>query len=355
MKVLHAIFSFQTGGSETMLIDIINQQCRKASVSLIIVNNKVNVNLLETIDKRVNIFLLHRKESAKLQLFRIYIRINKILNTIAPDVIHCHDNKLYPFFINRKKKTCLTVHNVNLSVLFLNRYRKLFAISTAVQEDIKKRAGADAKIIYNGIEIDQYQPRNDYRFDTTKEEFKIVQVSRLFPEQKGQHIAVRSFEIFKKQYPGKNIKLYFVGGGDALAELQKLAIQYNVQNNIVFLGQVDRIWVKNNLQNYHLLIQPSLFEGFGLTVIEGLACGLPVIASDLDGPEEISGLLGAGLLARPNDPVDLAEKIRLVYESYLSGNILNTNCLLVNKKELDLFDIRTTADNYLKEYSSVSP
>ena len=351
MKIIHVIFSFYVGGAETMLVDILNRQCQEASVGLIIVNSKVNRNLLDTIDKRVNIYLLNRKESNKIQLLSAFFKINQILNKINPDVIHCHINRLFPFFIKWRKKTCLTVHNVNLSTLFLKNYRTVFAISRTVQEDIAKRTGIFAPIVYNGIEIEQYKRRITYNFNKEEEVFQIVLLSRLFPEQKGQHIAMQSIRILKKQ--DLNVKLYLIGGGDQteLNQLKKLAIEYGIENEVEFAGQVDREWIKNNLKNFHLLIQPSLYEGFGITVIEGFACGLPVIASNLDGPKEIMETLHSGLLIKPNDPVDLAEKINQVIYAYINEEM---DTKYISGDNLHIFDIQTTVENYMRLYLNQS-
>ena len=350
MKIVHSIFSFQVGGAETMLIDIINQQCKEASVSLIIVNDKVNINLLNTIDKNVNIFLINRKESNKIQLFTTFFKINRIVKKINPDAIHCHDNKLFPFYLFWGGKIYITVHNVRLSTFFLKNYKKIFAISTAVQEDVQKRTGIFAPIVYNGIEIKQYKQRNEYKFNEADEVFKIVLLSRLFPEQKGQHIAIQAIRILKKQ--GLKIKLCLIGGGnpDEFIRLKALALEHDVENQVEFFEQVDRQWIKNNLKDYHLLIQPSLFEGFGITIIEGFACGLPVIASNLDGPKEICHLLSAGLLVYPNDPEDLSEKILQVYHSYILNSLKDNNYVLQDKNKLTIFDIKKTAKSYLKHY-----
>ncbi|GHT63973.1 hypothetical protein AGMMS50239_20860 [Bacteroidia bacterium] len=74
MKIIHSIFTFAIGGAETMLADIINQQCKSASVNFIIVNDKINPDLLQAIDQRVNVFLLNRKESHKFQLLSAYLK-----------------------------------------------------------------------------------------------------------------------------------------------------------------------------------------------------------------------------------------------------------------------------------------
>ena len=350
MKILHSIFSFNTGGAETMLVDIINQQCKTESVSLLIVNDKLNKSLLETIDKRVDVFLIGRKESNKLQLFSAFWQIIVILNKIRPDVIHCHDNKLFMLFITLRKKTVLTVHDTNLSCRFLKHYRQIFAVSNAVKEDVKKRANVDAQLVYNGIEISEYKHRTDY---THKLLFKIVQISRLDIKHKGQHIAIQAVAYLTEKYPEANFTLSLIGDGEDKEKLKALAVENRVEDRIVFPGQKSRSWIKEHLQDFDVLIQPSLHEGFGLTIIEGLAAGLPVIASNLDGPKEILDFLKVGLTVEAGNPIDLAEKIRKVQNDYVLGNLLNSNYLINNKKQLATFAIQTTVVRYIDHYKNI--
>ena len=350
MKIIHSIFTFTIGGAETMLADIINQQCKSASVNLIVVNDKINSNLLQTVNQQVNVFLLNREESNKFQLLQTWLKIRKIVKKINPDVIHCHDNKLFPFFATWRKKTCLTVHAMNLPTLFLKQYRKIFAISTPVQQDIKKRTGIEAEVIYNGIEIENYVSRTNYDFNLQTDVFRIILISRLCPSIKGQDIAIEALRFLLKKHPGMNIELYFIGDGEGLELLKELAIQRDMDKHIFFQGQTDRTWIKKNLKDFMLLLQPSLYEGFGLTIVEGFVSGLPVIASNIDGPKEIMNMLNAGILVNPGDAADLAEKIEKVYESYVSGNILHSGFLVKDKKQLEVFDIQRTAQNYLEKY-----
>jgi glycosyltransferase involved in cell wall biosynthesis len=352
MTILHPLFSLRTGGIETMLVDIINHQCRTANVALLIIKDQIDLPLLQAIDPRVSIFLLNKKGNAKLHFPSTFLRIQTIVKQLSPDVIHCHENTVLPFFIRWKHKTCLTLHATFVPTLFLKQYRKLFAISKAVQEKIKQRAGVDSQVIYNGIDLPHYQPRTTYSFNPATESFLIVQVSRLDPAQKGQPIAIQALHLLLKQHPNLPIHLHFVGSGPALPELQALTAQLHLQNHITFLGQKDRNWIKTHLQHYHLLIQPSLFEGFGLTVVEGLAAGLPILASDLDGPREIIHLLRAGLLTPPNDPAALAANIHTIYQSYLSNTLKTNRYILPDPQQLSLFDVRHTAAAYLAAYPS---
>lgn len=350
MKIVHAIFSFMIGGAETMLVDIINEQSKTDSVSLIIINSNVDKELLKTLDKNIPVYLLDRNPGNKFALPKVFFNVRKIISKINPDVIHCHDNKLFPFFSQWRKKTCVTVHGVTHSLIFLNRFRAVFSISGAVMKNLKARGNVNSILVYNGINIDQYKVKTDYSFNIDTDEIKIIQIGRLFPQWKGQDFAIRSLSFLVKKYPNANIKLYFVGAGDGLKELENLTEKYKLQDRIVFLGKVDRDWVKNNLYKYSIMIQPSVFEGFGLTIIEGIASGLPVIATNIYGPKEILEKLDAGLLILPEDSKDLTEKISWVIDDYISGDIRNKKYMLQDRSQLRQFDIRETSSNYLLKY-----
>lgn len=352
MNIIHAIYSFQTGGAETMLIDIINEQCQSNSVTLIVINDKINENLLSSINKKIKIILLKRKPGNKISLIKTFFRLNKIIALLQPDIIHCHDNNLFPFFIRWKNRTVITIHNVNRSKAFLGNYKKIFAISDAVKKDIKSRTNLKAKIVYNGIHVDEYLPRTEYDFDFPSE-FGIVLLGRLFLQQKGHDIAIEALSHVLKKHKNSNIQLYFIGSGEDENKLHKLTDFFDLTNNVHFLGLRSRSWVKENLKNFMLLIQPSRYEGFGLTVLEGISCGLPVIVSNLDGPKEILENLNTGLFVAPNNPRDLADKINIIIDSYINNSIEKSSYILKDRESLKKFDIKNTANNYIEEYKKI--
>ena len=350
MKVLHVIFQFTVGGAETMLVDIANEQCKTADVYILIINDQIYEQLLQSFDKRVTIILINRKRGNKIQLISTFFKIQKLLSSIKPDAIHCHNNNLIYLFPFHREKTCVTVHSVNLSNKYLSYYGKIFAISKAVKIDLKERSNIESVLVYNGIKLDDFKQRIKYNFNPTLDEFKIIQIGRLSARQKAQDIAIKSISILAKTNPEINIQIYFLGEGESLEMLQKLAEDYQVNDKVTFMGLCPYEWVKCNLHNYSLLIHPSTFEGFGLTVIEGFASGLPVIAGNVDGPKEILEQLNAGLLVQPSDPEDLANKIRTIANSYISGEIDNSNYIIQNREELNMFDVKTTANRYLENY-----
>lgn len=344
MKIVHCIFSFKTGGAETMLVDIVNEQCKLSNVSIIIINNIYDKYLLGKIDSRVDVFFVNRLASSK--CFYPIFKLNTKLLKIKPDVVHCHNHNIIPLFLpNIRKKTVLTLHDIGINVKYLKLYKKLFAISNIVQLDLKNRTGLDSIIIYNGISNDKITKRIS---NSLKESYRIVQISRLNHIKKGQHILIEAIKILIEM-GFRNIQLDFIGDGESEEYLRIMVANYNLENHINFLGNKTRDDIYNILKDYDLLIQPSLYEGFGLTVVEGMAAGIPTLVSNIDGPIEIIDNGNYGYFFETGSPESLAAMIKMVLIESDKKNIQ-----LVVEKALNrvssLYDIKNTALNYLRAY-----
>ena len=292
MKIVHMIMAFETGGSETMLVDILNLQVEKFEVSLIIVNNLYSNKLLAKIDARVKIFLLNRKPSS-LNVFNI-LRLNYWSLRLNADVIHFHNPAILSALLTGKK-TVLTLHDVLTRSLKkdpnfmekLEKFNYVCAISDCVKYDILSNGFSrpeDVIVVDNGISVDHI--RND-KAHKKYEGFKIIQVSRLEHDKKGQHILLRAVSELVNNHGVENISVDFVGSGDSRKYLEKLAKDLQLEEHVNFLGLRDRDYIYSTLSDYDLFVQPSLFEGFGLTVAEAMAAKTPVLVSNIDGPMEI--------------------------------------------------------------------
>jgi glycosyltransferase involved in cell wall biosynthesis len=95
--------------------------------------------------------------------------------------------------------------------------------------------------------------------------------------------------------------------------LVRLAQRLNVAERIVWLEAVERKGVVTLIQAAGALLQPSVYEGFGLPVVEAMACGCPVVASDIAPFREIAG--GAAILFPPDDLGKFADALRDVVNS----------------------------------------
>ena len=347
MKIVHLIYSFNTGGAETMLVDIANEQVKQAEVSIVIINKVYNMALVEKIDKRVNVYFINRKESSK-NPFPI-IKLNLLLLKMNADILHCHDHNIAPLILSHLKKSIvLTLHCMGIPSKYLNQYNELFSISNSVKKDITNRTHINSKVIYNGILTRNISSKVDW---AKKMMFRIICVGRLSHLIKGQHLAIEALRILKEKSI-TNIQLDLIGAGESEAYLKELTNKYELNNQVTFLGLKNRDYIYTHLKDYNLLIQPSLYEGFGLTVAEGMAAMIPVLVSDIDGPMEIIKNGKFGFYFKSGDAEDLAENLKLfLLEDNTETIMLKIKAAFKHVK--NNFEITQTSKNYLEYYKKV--
>lgn len=347
MKILHVIFSFCSGGAENMLIDILNHQAMQLddSISLLIINKEYTEGLINQINSRIKVIRVDRKRSSK-NIFDL-LRLNYIVFHERPDIIHCHDlNAIKYLFIHKFYRTIATVHTSRANVSGIKHYNEVVSISKTVAKSINQKHNKTDKIIYNGIETSALKT-NLPKLSTSRNEFHIVQVSRLESEIKGQHIALNALSILKEQLPSMHIFLDFIGSGSSANRLRKQSEQLGLGKQVRFLGAKDRHYIYASLNTYDLLIQPSIFEGFGLTVAEGMAAGLPVLVSDSEGPMEVIDNGTYGYHFHNSEAKDMALKLNYIINH-------PEEVLMMAEKgrahALAKFDIATTVEQYREIY-----
>lgn len=113
------------------------------------------------------------------------------------------------------------------------------------------------------------------------------------------------------QIENKNWRLQIIGTGNMKLEYEKQAINLRIDKNIKFLGKLSQADLIYTLQNSDVLVLPSINnnEAFGIVLIEALACGVPVIASNLAGVRSVFADQKEGLLIEPGNSADLKLKI----------------------------------------------
>lgn len=128
---------------------------------------------------------------------------------------------------------------------------------------------------------------------------------------------IEAFELLKTKY-NKNIKLVIAGKKDSNYEFYKKEVQrFSLASHVVFPGFIPMEHMPYIYNASELFVYPSLYEGFGLPPIEAMACGVPVISSNITSMPEV--LKNAAILINPKDSFMLCEKM---YE-VLSDNSLS--------------------------------
>lgn len=330
-----------------MLVDILNEQSKTEEVHLMIVNHLEYRALVDTISKDVQIHRISRIPGSRNILNLLYCNI-KILK-LQPDVIHCHNHDLVRFIPLARRAThklFLTTHTTGISTQNFSKYNRLFSISKAVQKDVYDRSDLMPVTVCNGIKTDLIKEKTAYAF----ENFRMVQVGRLYHQLKGQDIILHALAHLVHIKNIKNVSMDFIGSGDSEEYLRELAENLKITGYLNFKGLKRREWIYDHLCEYDLLVHPSRHEGFGLTVAEAMAAKVPVLVSDIEGPMEIidNGKYGYRFVSENSQ--DLAQHILLIQEEY-GSSAFHEKIMSGYDHIQKCYDIKQTASNYLKQYA----
>jgi len=153
----------------------------------------------------------------------------------------------------------------------------------------------NTSVIYHGVETDFFQP------DPARTEFgrRIITVAQLIP-RKNHQLLLRAFARLPDDLR-QTASLEFVGGGPSRPELERLAGELGISDRVEFAGQPSHEELVRRLQQADLYCLPTLSEGMPVAIIEAMSCGLPVVASRVDGIPESVSEPECGILVPPED------------------------------------------------------
>lgn len=349
MKIVHIIPSFRFGGIETMIVNIANYQSETNDVYILVLMDQVESSLVERLSSRVH-FICTRRKAKSLSIIPL-LKFNYWLWKIQPDIIHIHDASLARFIIHKfLDKAILTLHTTFYRKVqhryCYHKIKKIYAISYAVQKNLLNYLNRQSSVVCDGIDVDKIKKHSVVKLD--KKYFSMVQVSRLDHEQKGQHLLIQAISKLKEK-KGIPILLDFIGSGRSFDYLKKLAQELNVQNCIRFLGSKTQDYIFDHLCEYDLFVQPSIFEGFGLTVAEAMAAKVPVLVSANEGPLEIINGGKCGYTFQNGNVEDLVNQIRKIIEQGRSSEMIEA----AYERVRTYYNVKGTAECYLDEYRKI--
>lgn len=163
--------------------------------------------------------------------------------------------------------------------------------------------GDRLKLIPCGVDV-----KRCVAIEVEKENLPTVScVSRLV-KYKQVDVLIEAISEIRKQIP--HIKLDIIGTGPELKNLRRMVKELLLDNNVAFLGFIPiHHEVLRTIKRSHVFCLPSIVEGFGIAVIEAMACNTPYVCSDIPALREVTNSGVGGLLFRKGDARELAQKI----------------------------------------------
>lgn len=257
-------------------------------------------------------------------------RVSAALRSFAPDVVHVHEpfapsTSLYAtlaspapivgtFHAYATRSRVLAALSPLLRGIW-NRLDVRLAVSRAAASFVSRYFRGAVRVVPNGVDVELFARAQPASLPPGR---VLLFVNRLEP-RKGFRAATQAFELLAGRYP----ELLLVVAGDGVERALVAGLPDGVKRRVIMLGSVPH----EELPPYHaaaeLFLAPATGrESFGIVLVEAMAAGLPVVASDIPGYREVVRDQMEALLVPPEDPPALAAAMgRLLDDEQLAASL----------------------------------
>lgn len=343
MKILHSVGSFVNGGIETLLTNVVNRQVAEGNVvAIMIVTNKWSQEMVDALDARVKVFYINKPVGSRNPWY--LLKMLYYYKTFKADVLHLHSPGSERLFTpkNKNERRIVTIHNETIAMPFSKTVDQYIAISLCVLDAFKKNTGHDNCVVcYNGVDVDKFRCKTEY----FNRPYKIVALGRILFSVKAQDLIVEAFSKLPADIR-KEVHLDIWGDGKDADGLRALIRSLDVEDCVTFVGNVTNTYVTENLCNYDLLLCASHHEGLGITAIEGMAAGVPLLLSDALGYLEVTKNGKYGTHFAHSDAVAMTNAIIDAYHNYVIFSKMAKESIEYAKQKFSI-------ENYVKCLSKI--
>jgi len=275
-----------------------------------------------------------------------YKKFEEIKHKIKPDLIDVQHVHVSPIvhMIKEKNNLVLTCHGTEIgrtlglygkvpiglmqSTSAIEKYtfsklNRIIAVSTRVKREIIDYYNISREkilLIPNGIDISEFKNKQESNLNLHSKfnaDYILINVGG-YSKIKGIYEVIKALKYIRDL----NWIFIVIGGGPRkdLILIKKFLKQYNLDNRVLLLGSLKKELVKNIVQEADVYLHPSLYESFGIAVLEAMALKKPIVAFRINSLKEIVN--DAGILVNVGDIFGLANAIRnLLEDSELRKNL----------------------------------
>ena len=366
LRILHLISSAGFYGAESMLLNLATASNAEGSRNIIGVFNNFKSKNIEIAERSQKNGLVSELIACRGRMDTAAVReIREVIFKHGIDIVHTHGCKanMYGLLAASPLRVPLaaTCHMAwpdrslalrtyhSLDRIVLRRFKKVITVSDPIQASLRKSGIRRQKLttIPNGIDVTPFSSYSRSRplNAAGEDRFVIGVVGRLIP-CKGHRYLLQAAKQLINNFP--NILCLFVGDGSELEPLRHIVTELQLENNVSFAGKQDNMPAVYS--SIDILVLPSLSEGMPMTVIEGMAAGCPVIASQVGDIPKLIKHGETGLLVKPGSSEDLSQAIsQLLSEPAQRREIASRGQHWVSEK----FSARTMAQRYRDVYLDV--
>ncbi|MDN5086610.1 glycosyltransferase [Aliarcobacter butzleri] len=185
---------------------------------------------------------------------------------------------------------------------------KVTAVSSSFNNILKEYTKTNIDLLPNIVDDFFFQKKFQNKISKN---FIFLHIASL-DKNKNQELLIKSFEKIAKL--NHNVYLNIAGSGYMKKYLESLVKKLDIQKQVNFLGRISQEKVRDEMMKSNCFVLSSNFETFGVVLIEALACGLPLIATECGGPKDIVNKQN-GILIKTNNQLELKKAMLYMYEN----------------------------------------
>ncbi|TFD95760.1 glycosyltransferase [Jeotgalibacillus sp. R-1-5s-1] len=275
--------------------------------------------------KEIDTISLKQSFPGKLSYFGCVPQIKKILKEFKPDIFHAHYVSSYglvgalchyaPFYVSVWGRDIFTFPqqgkvNKAMATYTLKKADVICSTSHVMAKETNKYTNKKVFVTPFGVDMSHFRPIED----VSKPEGFTVGTVKALSDKYGIADLIKAFSIVSKKHPSQSMNLLIVGDGEQRNEYEELAKELSVDAQTTFTGRVHHTEVPQYINKMDVFGVPSTedSESFGVAAVESMACGVPVVVSDVGGLPEVVKDGETGYVVQKQSPEQLAEKIEFL-------------------------------------------
>ncbi|HET6225121.1 MAG TPA: glycosyltransferase [Bacteroidia bacterium] len=299
-----------------------------------------NIHVFNEVQRDDNFF----KSSVfnKLEYLLYTHKVKKTIRDFKPDILHAHYATSYgligrlsgfkPYIVSVWGSDIFDFPHISIIAKKLIqrnlRYPEMvMSTSHVMKKEILKYVDRKVEITPFGVDMKLFTPKQVKRI--TGENDIVIGAIKQIEKKYGTDVLIAAFKKVCTNNPDKNLKLLLVGSGTMKEECQELARKLGIEDKVIFAGKVtpDKVPDYHNMIDIYCNISILDSESFGVSVVEAMACGKPVIVTNVGGLPEVVSHNETGIIIEKENPDAAAEAIQRLIDDEKLVEYLTKNAM----------------------------
>ena len=356
MRILHIVNRLSEGGVESFLLQLLPRlQQNGLKVELLVLDKHATLLASVFAEKGIKVYVSHygsvynpmqifaiRKYLPAFDVVHVHLWPAQLYVSIAKTITNANAKLVTTEHCNFNKRRAYSFYRPIEQWMYRN-YDAIVGCGVASRNNLIEWIGDSDRIISisNGIDIQKFKNIQGYSKDVLglpSNAYIVVMVARFF-KQKDHATLIRAL-----LYLPKNVYVLFVGSGSTMPQCEALARNSGLTERVRFLGK--RADVAEIIQSSDVCVLSTHYEGLPISVIEYMASGKPVIASDVDGMSEL--IADKKLLFPVGNSLELADRILMLMDNHKYAEVTASE----NREYAYNYSIEAMVSHYMEIYVS---